>query len=141
MGYKVKPPKYGCEFWRRERRVKRAPNDEILALKEEMKEIRASMAVIEKVRVEHSCNVKELSFIMSGHRADIKSISQVTTVPPEQRRAVKTAEKKFRVAVDDNQKFTMGIYYLSRLHNQMHMRCLEIRREERENRKRHWYNI
>lgn len=134
MGYKVKPPKCGCEFWRRERRVKRAPNEEILALKEEMKEIRAIMDVIKKVQVGHSCKVKELGLIMSGQRADIKSIAQVTTVSTEQKRAVRTAEKKFRVASDDSYKFTMGLYYLSRLHNQLHMRCLEIRREQRENR-------
>ena len=134
MGYKVKPPKCGCEFWRRERRVKCAPNDEILALKVDMKEIRTIMDTIKNTNVEHSCKVRELGLIMSGQRADIKYIAQVTTVSPEQKRAVKTAEKKFRTASDSSCKLSMGIYYLSRLHNQLHMRCLEIRREQRENR-------
>lgn len=134
MAYKVKPPKCGCEFWRRERRVKRTPNEEIIVLKMEMAEIREIMSTIKSTRAEHSEKVRELGLIMSGHQANIKSLASVTSVSKEQKLAVRSAERKYRTTSDTNYKLSMSLYFLSRLHNQMHMRCLEIRREQRENR-------
>ncbi len=131
MAYKVKPPKCGCEFWRRERRVKKAPNDEIIVLKIEMAEIRGIIATIINTRVEHSSKVSELGYIMSGHRENIRSIAKVTTISKEQKRAAKIAEKTFRAASDKSYKLSLGVHYLLRLHNQMHLRCLEIRDNER----------
>ena len=49
MGYKVKPPKCGCEFWRRERRVKKAPHPEILIRKLEIKRLKCSIQNVREI--------------------------------------------------------------------------------------------
>lgn len=131
MAYKVKPPKCSCEFWRRERRVKKAPNEEIVSLKYEMGEIRKAINSISQIHQGGSARARELGLIMSGARADIKSIAQVTTIDSTMKQVVKQAEKNFNDNQRDRFWLSMGVHYLRELYHQKHLRCLEIRNNER----------
>lgn len=132
MGYKVKPPKCGCEFWRRERRVKKPYSEEIVGLKYEMACIRKSIDTISRINEAGREHRIELGLLMAGARSNIKEIAKVTTVSDTQKRNVRIREKQFFNNETDQFWTSMAIHYLRELHQQKHLRCLQIRREQRE---------
>jgi hypothetical protein len=135
MGYKVKPPKCGFEFWRRERRIKKPYSEEIVRLKYEMSEIRNAIKAIHRVQEEGSAKSIELGLLMVGARANIKELTKVTTVSKEQKNEVRSRENKYFNNQTDRFWVIMGVHYLRELHRQKQLRCLVIRREQTENRR------
>ncbi len=132
MGYKVKPPKCGCEFWRRERRVKKAPHPEILIRKLEIKRLKCSIQ-----------NVREIisDTIRQQGRAGGLVLEYAEAIREKNRfgidladfdtRPMKTSSKSWKQYSRRADKLCDTLIHLQELRNKLHRECLEIRFNER----------
>lgn len=132
MGYKVKPPKCSCEFWRRERRVKKAFNPAIVELKNEMKEIKQEIETLDRLRNEICTSHRETCLRLDGLLAERRTwLTTTGDVSSKLLNEIRLEKLKRKENICKLDHLAMTRYRLFREIQAKHKQCLAIRQTER----------
>lgn len=133
MGYKVKPSKSSCEFWRHERRVKKSFNPDIIERKLEMERLKRSISNIEDMfseTVQQQGNSRWNLHVTLAVNAREKNRFNID-LAPHYIRGIRGATNSWKKHAKRSDKLCSTLIHLLELRNKLHRECLAIRCNER----------
>ena len=132
MGYKVKPSKSSCEFWRHERRVKKSFNPDIIERKLEMERLKRSILNIKDMfseTVQQQGKLGGLVRELAEHAREKNRLN--IDLAPHDIRGIRGATNSWKKHARRSDKLCSTLIHLLELRNKLHRECLAIRCNER----------